>query len=135
MISIDELSKAYSLVEIPRWDGLAEPKIKYEHELDRKNEKRLLVKLVTSIEIHSVADDKVFKLFFCTYNYRVNITKSLTPKDLFSVWEKSAKDITKAFNKFERSKGMRVTNISYPNFEAEKDFYQDLVAWFYSPQN
>jgi hypothetical protein len=135
MITIDELGKAYSLIEIPPFDGLAKPEIKYEHELERLNERKLLVNLKVTIEIHEVMGSRIFKIFFCTYKYRINITKSLVANDLYSVWSKSAKDLIKAFNKFERSKGWTETQINVGDPDLNLEVYEGLVSWFYTPQN
>jgi hypothetical protein len=135
MITIDELGKSYSPIEIPTYDGLLNPRIKYEREIDRINETRLLVALTVTIELHEVLGSRVFKAFFCTYRYQVNITKILTVNDLFDIWAKSEKDLVKKYNKFEKSKGWRETPISLANRQDHMEEMDKIVEWFYSLPN
>lgn len=133
MNNINYITTTFSPIVIPKFEGLAAPKIRVTHEIDRLNAKSLNISITVFLTLNEIGGNLKFEIFNALSKYHIDIISELSVDDLFYIWSQSANYLTKEYNRFEISKNMRPTNIHVPDKKELNHHLKNIVAWFYSP--
>jgi hypothetical protein len=133
MTEIEYLDTIYAPIVLPKRTTLFKPKLEFTHEINRIDAKTLSIEVRVFLSFIETRDGSKHDIFNSKSKFVIRVEDELTKKDLFEVWDKSAKLLTAEYSKFEKQKGMNHMNIHVPDEKEIETFLSNLVAWFYSP--
>jgi hypothetical protein len=133
MNEIKYLDTTYSPIVLPKRTTIFKPKLEFTHEINRIDAKNLSIEVKVFLSFIEQRDGSKHDIFNAKSKFLIKIEDELTNKDLFSIWDKSAKLLTAEYSKFEKKKKMNHMNIHVPDEKEIETFLSNLVAWYYSP--
>lgn len=133
MNKIEYFGTTFSPITIPKFDGIAAPKLRFTHDIDRLSAKSINISVTVFLTLNEIGGNSKFEIFNATSKFLVDIINELTVDDLFYIWTQSANYLTKEYNRFEISQNLRPITIHIPNKQELTPYLTNIIAWFYSP--
>ena len=127
------ISTSFSPLIPPRFNGIAEPKIKYKHDIKRLPNSTLKIEITVYFSIKEFTTSKIFDVVNATSVFSIKIEGDLTIEDLYPLFAQAFMQFREGYRIYEIKENHKQIKIQFDSLPIMKEYLSGIVAWFYSP--